>query len=382
MTTLVHSAQAAPTGVTSVAIDLPGREYEVVIGPGLVPSAGQAIASRFKRLRCAVVTDENVAAHHLAPLEESLKALDMHRGTITVKPGEASKSFPVLADVCEKLLAMQVERGDAVIALGGGVVGDLAGFAASILRRGVKLIQLPTSLLAQVDSSVGGKTGINTPQGKNLIGTFHQPSLVLADTDTLTTLPDREMRAGYAEVAKYGLISDAGLFKWLEQNARHILAHDEAAQIRAIEAGVRIKADVVIADEREGGPRALLNLGHTFGHALEAHTGYGGRLLHGEGVAIGMAMAARLSERLGLCPQGCAARAQAHLSAAGLPTRLSQVPGGAPETDRFIALMEQDKKVQDGHIAFILLRDIGDAFVSRDVGRTELAAFLDDELRS
>lgn len=381
MPTLVHSHQATLPGVKTVSVDLPGREYDILIGPGLVTNAAQAILGRLGKVKCGIVTDENVAQHYLAELEASLKAQGFHKGSVVIKPGEASKSFGVLGPVCEQLLEMQLERGDVVIALGGGVVGDLAGFAASILRRGVKLVQMPTSLLAQVDSSVGGKTGINTPQGKNLIGTFHQPSLVLADTGTLATLPDRELRAGYAEVAKYGLIKDAELFSWLNENASHIFELDETALIRAIEASVRSKAKVVLADEREGGVRALLNLGHTFGHALEAHTGYSQRLLHGEGVSIGMAMAFRLSERLKLCPEGQASTVAAHLSSHGLPVRLSQIPGDDHlEVDRFVTLMGQDKKVSGGKLTFILVRKIGDAFITRDVGDADLRAFLKEEL--
>ncbi|MEO1281677.1 MAG: 3-dehydroquinate synthase [Pseudomonadota bacterium] len=381
MPTLVHSQLATPHGVKTIEVNLPGRAYDVLVGPGLVDNAGHAIAARLGRVKCGIVTDENVAKHHLAALEASLTAQKMLKGSVTIRPGEASKSFGVLGPLCQDLLEMQLERGDVVVAFGGGVVGDLAGFASSILRRGVKLVQIPTSLLAQVDSSVGGKTGINTPQGKNLIGTFHQPSLVLADTDVLRTLPERELRAGYAEVAKYGLIGDASLFTWLEGNATGLFELDETALIRAIEASVKAKARVVIADEREAGVRALLNLGHTFGHALEAFTGYSQRLLHGEGVAIGMAMAFRLSERLDLCPTGCADRVAAHLSSCGLPVRVSDMPEGeVPSVETMIELMGQDKKVRDGQLAFIMVRDVGDAFVTRDVPHDVLAEFLADEL--
>ncbi|MEO1206339.1 MAG: 3-dehydroquinate synthase [Pseudomonadota bacterium] len=381
MPTLVHSQLATPRGVKTIGVDLPGRAYDVLVGPGLIDNAGQTIAARLGRVKCGIVTDENVARHHLATLEASLSAQKMFKGSLTIRPGEASKSFGVLGPLCEDLLEMQLERGDVVVAFGGGVVGDLAGFASSILRRGVRLVQIPTSLLAQVDSSVGGKTGINTAQGKNLIGTFHQPSLVLADTDVLATLPPRELRAGYAEVVKYGLIGDAAFFEWLEGNADQLFNLSETSLILAIEASVKAKARVVIADEREGGVRALLNLGHTFGHALEAFTGYSQRLLHGEGVAIGMAMAFRLSERLNLCPPGVAERVSKHLTDCGLPVRAcDMVAGDLPSVETMVDLMAQDKKVREGQLAFILVRDIGDAFVTRDVSSDVLKQFLADEL--
>jgi len=381
MPTLVHSHTALPPGAKTVSIDLPGREYDVIIGPGLLDMAGQLIAARAKGAKCGIVTDRNVANFHLKQLEASLRAFGLHKGSVVVEPGEASKSFGVLGPLSEDLLEMKLERGDLVVAFGGGVIGDLAGFAASILRRGVRFVQIPTSLLAQVDSSVGGKTGINTGQGKNLIGTFHQPSLVLADTQVLSTLPDRELRAGYAEVAKYGLLGDAAFFEWLENNAGSLLARDETALITAIETSVRAKARVVIEDERETGVRALLNLGHTFGHALEAFTGYSQRLLHGEAVAIGMAMAFRLSERLGLSPSGTADRVSRHLKATGLPTRVQDIPGGElPDVNRMVTLMGQDKKVRRGIMAFILVRGVGQAFVSEDVTEPELRDFLETEL--
>jgi 3-dehydroquinate synthase len=263
-----------------------------------------------------------------------------------------------------------------VVAFGGGVIGDLAGFAASILRRGVRFVQIPTSLLAQVDSSVGGKTGINTPQGKNLIGTFHQPSLVIADTDVLKTLPEREMRAGYAEVAKYGLLGDAEFFAWLEKNWRGVFAYDADPLTSAIETSVKAKAAIVARDEHETGDRALLNLGHTFGHALEAWSGYSDRLLHGEGVAIGMCLAFQFSEELGLCPSGTAARVDGHLAAIGLPTRISDIPGGKAEANELVRLMGQDKKVRDGKLTFILTRSIGDAFIARDIPHDKVTSFL------
>ena len=294
-----------------------------------------------------------------------------------VTPGEASKSFPVLAAVCERLLTLGVERGDTVIALGGGVVGDLAGFAASILRRGVRLVQIPTTLLAQVDFSVGGKTGIDTPQGKNLIGTFHQPSLVLADISALATLAHREFRAGYAEVMKYGLLGDAPFFAWLEAHWPQISSGEGPARASAIATSVRAKVAIVEADERdESGTRALLNLGHTFGHALEAYAGYSDRLLHGEAIAIGMRLAFAFSVEQGLCPSSDAEHVQRHLAAVGLPTRVVDINGTPPTPERLLELMAQDKKVEGGRLALVLVRGIGQAFVERDVVMDRLSTFL------
>jgi shikimate kinase/3-dehydroquinate synthase len=275
---------------------------------------------------------------------------------------------------------MGLERGDIVVPFGGGVIGDLAGFAAGILRRGIRFVQIPTSLLAQVDSSVGGKTGINTPQGKNLIGVFHQPSLVIADTDVLTTLPPREMRAGYAEVAKYGLLGDAGFFTWLEKNWQGVFANGGPPLAHAVETSVMAKAAIVARDETETGDRALLNLGHTFGHALEAWTGFSSRLLHGEGVSIGMVQAFRFSEEQGLCPKGTADRVARHLKTAGLPTRVADIPGGKADADELLRLMGQDKKVRQGKLTFILVRDIGQAFIARDVSQDAVRSFLSQDI--
>lgn len=370
------------TALKSVPVPLGERAYDVLIGPGLLRQAGRLIAARLGAARYGIVTDENVARFHLATLEQSLSADGRLLGSVVLPAGEATKCFTQLSALSEKLLAMGLERGDLVIAFGGGVIGDLAGFAASILRRGVRFVQIPTSLLAQVDSSVGGKTGINTPQGKNLIGTFHQPSLVLADTDVLSTLPQREMRAGYAEVAKYGLIWDDKFFAWLEQSWRSVFGNDVTALTHAIDTSVRAKADVVIRDEKETGDRALLNLGHTFGHALEAWTGYSDRLLHGEGVAIGMSLAFRLSEELGLCAGGTAARVTRHLKEVGLPTRIGDIPGGRADADELMRLMAQDKKVRQGRLTFILARGVGEAFVTRDVEPDRVREFLAREIES
>ncbi len=363
-----------------VPVQLGPRSYDVLIGAGLLRNAGSLIASRLGRVKCGVVTDENVARHHLAALEDSLRAEGLFAGSIVLKPGEATKSFRELAPLCERLLEMGLERGDVVVPFGGGVIGDLAGFAAGILRRGVRFVQIPTSLLAQVDSSVGGKTGINTPQGKNLIGVFHQPNLVIADTDVLSTLPMREMRAGYAEVAKYGLLGDEAFFSWLEGHWQGVFGNSGPELVQAIETSVEAKAAIVARDETETGDRALLNLGHTFGHALEAWTGYSNRLLHGEGVAIGMCLAFRFSEEQGLAPSGSAARVTQHLRNVGLPTAINDIPGGRADPDELLRLMRQDKKVQQGKLTFILARAIGQAFIARDVSPEAVHAFLAREI--
>lgn len=380
MPTLAHSLAATTRASRTVNVPLGGRAYDVLIGPDLLAEAGRLIASRLGKARCGIVTDENVAKHHLATLEASLRAEGRLKGSIVLKPGEPTKSFRELGPLCERLLELGLERGDLVVAFGGGVIGDLAGFAAGILRRGIRFVQIPTTLLAQVDSSVGGKTGINTPQGKNLIGVFHQPSLVIADTDTLKTLPPREMRAGYAEVVKYGLLGDAGFFAWLEQAHDGIFSYEQETLVAAIETSVKAKAAIVARDEHETGDRALLNLGHTFGHALEAWTGYSDRLLHGEGVAIGMCLAFRFSESLGLCPGGTAERVSRHIAATGLPTKLSDIPGGKADAAELVRLMGQDKKVKDGRLTFILVRNIGEAFVSRDVDEATVQGFLEREI--
>jgi 3-dehydroquinate synthase len=360
-----------------VPVSLGDRSYEVLIGAGLLGRAPELVKARFGATRCAIVTDTNVAARHLAALDENLKANRQHIGTLTLPPGEQTKSFPALADLCERLLAMGLERGDVVVALGGGVIGDLAGFAASIVRRGVRFVQVPTTLLAQVDSSVGGKTGINTPQGKNLVGTFHQPSLVLADIETLATLPEREFRAGYVEAAKYGLLADAAFFAWLEQNWSAVSRQDPAALAYAIATSVRGKADIVARDETETGDRMLLNLGHTFGHALEAWAGFSSRLLHGEAVAIGICLAFRLSQELGLIGTDSVARVEAHLRNVGLPSRIAEIPSNRPPTAAELGrIMGQDKKVRGGALTLILVRGIGNAFITRDVAAQTVQDFL------
>lgn len=366
----------------TVRVGLGPRSYDVMIGADLIAKAGKLIKEQFEGRRVAVVTDENVAAQHLACLRESLKTHDVTcRGEVIVPAGEQSKSLQQLERVCDDLLACGLERRDLVIALGGGVVGDLAGFAAAIVRRGVDFVQIPTSLLAQVDSSVGGKTGINTRHGKNLLGAFHQPVLVLADVSALNTLSDRQLRAGYAEVVKYGLLGDARFYGWLDDRRGDVLARREDAVVEAVRRSVQAKADIVARDEREAGDRALLNLGHTFGHALEAWAGYSERLLHGEAVAIGMCQAFRFSEAVGLAPPQIAAQVAAHVKSAGLPTRIQDIPGDElPSVDRLVTLMGQDKKVVDGQLTLILVRAIGEAFVTRGYDSARVATFLREEL--
>jgi len=365
---------------TTIAVPLQGRPYGIIIGENLIASAGERLAATLPGARFAVVSDKNVASLHLAPLKVGLEDQGLFLGSAVVAPGEASKSFPVLEKLCETLLELGVERGDCVIAFGGGVVGDLAGFAASILRRGVRVVQMPTTLLAQVDSSIGGKTGIDTKQGKNLIGTFHQPSLVLADVAVLSTLSEREFRAGYAEVVKYGLLGDAPFFAWLEQNWADVFAGEGEKRRHAVETSARAKAEIVVADEREeSGLRALLNLGHTFGHALEAFAGYSDRLLHGEAVAIGMRLAFTYSVEQGLCPPEDAAQVAKHFTDVGLPTEIAAIPGDAPTTGELLRLMAQDKKVKGGKLALVLARGIGQAFVENDVAIDPLTEFLKRE---
>ena len=368
-----------PPAHATVAVDLGARRYEIAIGEGLIAEAGRRIKPFLKRPVVAIVTDSNVAARHLDRLQQSLAEAGISASAIVLPPGEATKSYRHLAETCDGLLAAGIERRDMVIALGGGVIGDLTGFAASILRRGVDFIQIPTTLLAQVDSSVGGKTGINSSHGKNLIGAFHQPRAVLIDIALLDTLPQRELAAGYAEVAKYGLLGDAPFFSWLETNAPSLFAGNAQSRIKAITKSCEMKASIVVEDETETGVRALLNLGHTFGHALEAATGYSSRLLHGEAVSIGMAQAFRFSERQGLCSKGDAARVERHLCAVGLPTRLSDIPGNLPAPAKLLEIMRQDKKAVSGKLTFILVRSIGAAFITRDVAEKDVLAFLAEE---
>ncbi len=358
----------------TVTVDLGERSYPIHIGPGLLDRAGELIRPVMRGSNVLVVTDDRVAPLYLERVERSLAAAGATPMHTVMPAGEKTKDFPHLEALLDAMLAARTERGALVVALGGGVVGDLTGFAAAILLRGVDFVQIPTTLLAQVDSSVGGKTGINTRHGKNLIGAFHQPRLVLADTGALDTLDRRQMLAGYAEVVKYGVIDDAAFFAWLENNGARLIEGDPEARRQAVAVSCRAKARIVAADEREGGVRALLNLGHTFGHALEAECGFSDEMLHGEAVAIGMVMALRLSARLGLAPADDAERLKRHLEAVGLPAAL---PGGRLwEIPRLLHHMEGDKKVKDGKATFVLARGIGQSFLTREVPQADLIALL------
>lgn len=366
--------------VNVVPVNLGDRSYQVRIGPGLLSRAGAEIAPILRRKRLAIVTDETVAALHLAPFQAALAAEGIASSALALPAGESTKGWPQFSRCVDWLLEQKVERKDVVVALGGGVIGDLVGFAAAVLRRGVRFVQVPTTLLAQVDSSVGGKTGINSHHGKNLIGAFHQPSLVLADLDVLTTLPPRDFLAGYGEVVKYGLLGDATFFDWLESQGPAMAAGDAAARLHAVTRSVQMKADIVERDETEEGDRALLNLGHTFAHALEKATGFSDRLLHGEAVAIGCALAFELSQRLALCSQEAPSRVRAHLKAMGMKTDLADIPGDLPGAEALLALMAQDKKVVDGRLRFILARGVGQAFVADDVPPDQVIRLLSDAL--
>ena len=367
--------------VNVVPVALGTRSYEVRIGTGLIDRAGEQLLPLLRRKKVAVITDETVASRHLLRLAASLEAQGITMTALALPPGEQTKGWAQFGRAVEWLLEQKIERRDLVVAFGGGVVGDLTGFAAAVLRRGVRFAQIPTTLLAQVDSSVGGKTGINTAQGKNLVGAFHQPSLVLADIGVLDTLPRRDFLAGYGEVVKYGLLGDADFFDWLETHGPAMAVDDAAARLHAVTRSVQMKAGIVARDETEEGERALLNLGHTFCHALEKATGYGDRLLHGEGVAIGCALAFELSQRLGLCAQEAPSRVRAHLRAMGMKTDLADIPGDLPGAETLLALMGQDKKVVDGRLRFILARGIGSAFVADDVPPDMVRRLLDDALQ-
>ncbi|MFN3469623.1 MAG: 3-dehydroquinate synthase [Novosphingobium sp.] len=365
-----------------IPVAIAGAPYEVRIEAGLLAKAGEHCRELLRKNRVAIVTDENVARQWRAAVEASFEAVGIASQWLVLPAGEATKSWEFLARVVEWLLLQEVERKDRIVALGGGVIGDLTGFAASMVKRGCGFIQIPTTLLAQVDSSVGGKTAINTAAGKNLVGAFHQPSLVLADPLALDSLPLRDLRAGYAEVIKYGLIDDAPFFAWCEENGTRLLAGDAEARKTAIAASVAAKARIVAADEKETQDlRALLNLGHTFGHALEAETGFSDRLLHGEGVALGMVLAARFSARLGLMDMGAAQRIAAHVGAVGLPANLGAL-GLDCDGQTLVGHMLHDKKMDAGTLPFLLMRGIGQTFVARNVDLAEVAAFLDDELRA
>jgi 3-dehydroquinate synthase len=363
----------------SLRVELAERSYDILIGDGLVGCAGELIADVLARPRVVIVTDNNVAELHLNTLTDSLTASEIAFDSIILPAGEGSKDFTTLQKLLDQLLTLRVERRDTVIALGGGVIGDLTGFAAAILRRGMAFIQIPTSLLAQVDSSVGGKTGINTAHGKNLVGAFHQPKMVLADVGVLGSLPRRELLAGYAEVAKYGLLGNAEFFAWLEANGERLVGGDLPALSYAVLTSCQMKADIVAKDERESGVRALLNLGHTIGHALEAEAGYGGSLLHGEAVGIGMVQSFKFSTALGYCNAVDSDRVAQHLSQVGLPTTPRQAGLNHANPADLIEHMRQDKKVEDGKMTFILARGIGDAFITRDVAVDDLEQLLAGE---
>jgi 3-dehydroquinate synthase len=368
----------------TVRVALGTRSYDIVIGRGLIASLGTRISALRPGAKVAIVTDDNVARVALEAVEAALAGGAIASSRVIVPAGEGAKSFRIFEQACEQVIAAHIERSDLVLALGGGVIGDLAGFVASVVRRGLDYVQVPTTLLAQVDSSVGGKTAINSAHGKNLIGAFHQPVLVVADTATLDSLPPREFRAGYAEVVKYGLLGDAAFFSWLETNWREVFKGGKSsgsfAREHAIAICCRAKAAIVGRDERETGDRQLLNLGHTFGHALEAATGFSGRLLHGEAVAAGMALAFEFSARRGLLPAAEADRAIRHLAEVGLPARPQDIPGELPSVDRLIDLMAQDKKIKRGMPTFILVRGIGSAFVDTGVDARDVRAFLDEKL--
>ena len=358
-----------------VHVALGERSYDIHVAPGLLAQTGTLIRP-FARGAVPVVTDDNVAKLHLEFLLASLHHEKIDACPIILPAGEATKSFARLEELLSAVLASGVERDGVIVAFGGGVVGDLVGFAAGIAKRGIDFVQIPTTLLAQVDSSVGGKTAINVREGKNLVGLFHQPRLVVADTALLKTLPRRQLLAGYAEVAKYGALGDAEFFAWLEHHGSSVLSGDDNSMARAVAHSCHMKADIVARDERESGERALLNLGHTFGHALEAATGYSDRLLHGEGVAIGLALAFELSVRLGHCPVESANRVRAHLESVGLPVSIAQIPGGSPDAKVVLEHMEHDKKARDGRLTFVLARRIGEAFVTQDVSRQAVLELL------
>lgn len=364
----------------TLRVELGSRGYNILVGQGLLAAAGRWVGPVLRGRRVVIVTDGTVAELYLAALERALEAGGLASEAMVLPPGERIKGFTHLEELIERLLDAKIDRNTALIALGGGVIGDLAGFAAAIVLRGLDFIQVPTTLLAQVDSSVGGKTGINTRHGKNLVGSFYQPRLVLADTDTLSSLPRRELLAGYAEVVKYGLINQVEFFTWLECHGMAIIEGEPAALRRAVLTSCAAKAAIVAEDEREAGKRGLLNLGHTFAHALEAEAGYGDDLLHGEAVAIGMIMAFDLSARLGLCPPEDAARVRRHLAAIGLPTGLEFLPQRSWDARTLLEHMSRDKKVRDGRITFVLVRGIGRAFLCPDVDVAEVQDVLNSAI--
>ncbi|WP_373084576.1 3-dehydroquinate synthase [Sneathiella sp.] len=379
---MTSSPSISDTAYSHVPVSLGDRAYNILIGAGLLPNAGGLIKPVLRTPRVAIITDETVAALHLTTLQQSLNAAGIDNFPIILAPGESTKSLSVYSDLMSKLLDSRLQRDEAIIAFGGGVIGDIAGFAASTLRRGIDFIQIPTTLLSQVDSSVGGKTGINAAQGKNLIGAFYQPRLVLADVGLLESLPNREILAGYAEVVKYGLLGDFAFFEWLEANGKKVISGDIAARIAAVETSVRTKAHIVAEDEREGGVRALLNLGHTFGHALEAETGYGSRMIHGEAVALGMIMAAELSVQMDLLSRQDILRIRQHFAEVGLPCKVPSISGVDWQAETLLAHMRQDKKIVGGRLTLILMKEIGSAFATQAVSEADILSVITDELAS
>ena len=375
-----QGASVQPGDLTTLNVDLGDRSYPIFIGENLLADAGAMIGEKLPGAKCAIITDKNVAQLHLDSLKKSLEAANIEHSQFIVEPGEASKSFEVLQAIVDHILDRRFERNDIVIGFGGGVVGDLAGFAASVVRRGMNFVQIPTSLLAQIDSSVGGKTGINAAQGKNLIGAFLQPQMVIADTQLLKTLSKREFRAGYAEMIKYGLIDKPEFFIHLEKKWVQVFAFGEEL-IEAIAISCRAKAEIVAQDEFENGTRALLNLGHTFGHALEAACGYDSkRLVHGEGVAIGTVLAHEFSNRMNLCDADSVERVKFHFAQVGLPTAISDIPGAMPSAQRLFEFILQDKKVSRGELTFILTKGLGKSYIANNVTATEILAFLKEKL--
>lgn len=376
MTVTQHNAAPEPSATTSLTVHLGDRSYDIIAAAGLIDQAGSLMKGALKQPRVIVITDSNVAPLWLNRLMDSLSASGIRADAIVVPAGEQSKSFGRLEQLCEDILALKAERKTTLVALGGGVIGDLTGFVAAVVLRGMDFIQIPTTVLAQVDSSVGGKTGINTAHGKNLVGAFHQPRLVLIDIDSLETLPKREFLAGYAEVVKYALINDPAFFDWLEQHGPDLINGDKALQTEAILHCCQAKADVVAKDEKESGLRALLNLGHTFGHAIEAECGYGGKVLHGEAVAIGMIMAFDLSVELGLCPATDLQRLKDHCQKTGLPTGLAGLTDSNWRAEKLVDHMKQDKKVDDGKITFVMARGIGQSFLTNDISLDQVTALM------
>jgi 3-dehydroquinate synthase len=379
MTQTINTSPAQPAGSPAseiVRVALGTRSYDIVIGADLLAQAGHYIAPLLPRPKTVIITDTNVGETHLKTLQTALDGAGIEHASLLVPAGEASKNFAQLEKICDWLLEQKIEREDCIIALGGGVIGDLTGFAAAILRRGTRFLQIPTTLLAQVDSSIGGKTAVNASLGKNLIGAFHQPDFVLADMDVLKTLPPRELRAGYADIVKYGALGDRAFFDWLETNGQKVMALDTKSVAHAVAQSCRAKAAIVARDEREAGERALLNLGHTFGHAFEKLTGYGEALLHGEAVAYGMVLAFAFSAHRGECDPQDATRLQAHLAACGLPASMAQVGNGAFDAQALIEAMGQDKKVKAGKMRFILARGLGDTYIAEDVTPEALLPFL------